>query len=152
MPGSGCAWLLMPGDTRWLLPTVAGRATGGAGRDIMAGGSGADDFDYNALSETGKTSSTRDVIKDFAHGSDDIDLSAIDANGSAAGNTAFKFLSAKGAAFTGFKGELRWYQINAAGSASDKTIIEGDTNGDRRADFHIELTGLKTLSSIDFIL
>lgn len=92
------------------------------------------------------------MIKDFAHGYDDIDLSTIDANGSAAGSTAFKFLSAKSAAFTGFKGELRWYQINSASNALDKTIIEGDTNGDRKADFHIELTGLKTLTSGDFIL
>lgn len=126
--------------------------TGGAGRDIMSGSSGADDFDFNATSETGKTSTTRDVIKDFTHGSDDIDLSTIDANGSAAGSTAFKLLSAKGSAFTGFKGELRWYQINSTNNALDKTIIEGDTNGDRKADFHIELTGLKTLTSGDFIL
>ncbi len=126
--------------------------TGGAGRDTMTGGSGADDFDFNSITETGKTSSTRDVIKDFVRGSDDIDLRDIDANGSAAGNTAFKFLSAKGAAFSGFKGELRWYQINSSNNALDKTIIEGDVNGDKRADFHIELTGLKTLSSGDFIL
>lgn len=126
--------------------------TGGAGRDIMSGSSGADDFDFNATSETGKTSTTRDVIKDFTHGSDDIDLSTIDANGSAAGSTAFKFLSAIGSAFTGVKGELRWYQINSTNNALDKTIIEGDTNGDRKADFHIELTGLKTLTSGDFIL
>lgn len=125
---------------------------GGNGRDIMWGGAGLDDFDFNAVSETGKTASTRDVIKDFVHLQDDIDLSTIDANGSAAGNAAFTFLAAKGAAFTGTKGQLRWLQTNAAGSANDKTIIEGDLNGDKVADFQIELTGLINLSSGDFIL
>lgn len=68
-----------------------------------------------------------------------------------AGNTAFKFLSTNGAAITGFKGELRWYRLNPAGTASDKTIIEGDIR-DRKAGFSIELTGLKTLVARDFIL
>jgi hypothetical protein len=40
----------------------------------------------------------------------------------------------------------------AAGTAHDKTIISGDINGDGRADFQIELTGLKTLTGADFIL
>jgi hypothetical protein len=125
--------------------------TGGLGRDVMAGGSGGDRFDFNSVSEIGK-SSTRDLIKDFAHGSDDIDLATIDANGSAAGSAKFSFLAAKGATFTGTAGELRWFQQNLTGSASDKTIIEGDINGDRKAEFQIQLTGLKTLSATDFIL
>ena len=65
------------------------RLTGGAGRDIMTGGALRDVFDFNFANETGKTGATRDRITDFQHGVDDIDLSNIDANGSAAGNTAF---------------------------------------------------------------
>ena len=131
--------------------------TGGRGRDIMTGGlstdaSVRDVFDFNVASETGKTASTRDIIKDFRHLVDDIDLRTIDANGSAAGNTAFKFLAAHGAAFTGVKGQLHWLQLNRAGTAADKTIIEGDINGDRIADFQIELTGLKNLTAGDFFL
>ncbi len=126
--------------------------TGGTGRDVITGGTGADDFNYDSSTETGKTAATRDVIKDFTRGLDDIDLSTIDANGSGAGNAAFKFLVAKGASFTGARGQLRWFQINATGTANDKTIIEADVNGDRRADFQIELTGLKALSSSDFVL
>ena len=38
------------------------------------------------------------------------------------------------------------------GSVNDRTIIEGDTNGNRVADFQIQLTGLKTLTAGDFIL
>ena len=125
---------------------------GGLGRDIMTGGALSDRFDFNFISHTGKTAATRDIITDFQHLVDDIDLSTIDANGSAAGSTAFSFLATAGAAFTGVKGQLHWFQINAAGIAADKTIIEGDANGDKIADFQIELTGLKTLSAADFIL
>ena len=112
--------------------------TGGKGRDIMTGGSGADDFDFNSAKEMGRTSSSRDRITDFKHGTDNIDLSTIDANGSAAGNAAFKFLAKEGASFTGVKGQLHWLQIDVAGTANDKTLIEGDVNGDRHADFQIE--------------
>jgi serralysin len=125
--------------------------TGGLHRDFLTGGSCSQRFDFNSVSEIGK-GSTRDIIKDFTHGADDIDLAIIDANGSAAGNARFTFLAAKGAAFTGDSGELRWFQQNLSGTASDKTIIEGDINGDRRADFQIQLTGLKALRAADFFL
>ena len=65
------------------------------------------------------------------------------------GNTAFSFLALKGAAFTGAAGQLRWFQQKLPGAANDKTIIEGDTNGNRVADFQIQLTGLKTFYSIN---
>ncbi|MGH6769029.1 MAG: calcium-binding protein [Xanthobacteraceae bacterium] len=125
--------------------------TGGLGRDFMTGGSGHDRFDFNITTEIGK-GATRDVITDFAPRIDDIDLSSLDANGSTAGNAAFKFLAAKGAAFSGVKGELRWFQDDRSGTANDKTIIEGDINGDKKADFQIQLTGLKVLAAGDFVL
>jgi autotransporter-associated beta strand protein len=124
--------------------------TGGLGRDIMTGGAGADDFDFNSVAEIGR-GGTRDVIRDFGHLVDDIDLRTIDANGSAAGHT-FTFLAAKGAAFTGARGELRWFQQNNPGTASDRTIIEGDINGNGVADFQIQLAGLKALTAADVVL
>ena len=124
--------------------------TGGLGKDTMTGGAGADDFDFNTVAEIGRGAS-RDIIRDFVHLIDDIDLGTIDANGAAAGNAAFSFLATKGAAFTGTAGELRWFQQNLAG-ANDRTIIEGDTNGNRVADFQIQLTGLKILTAGDFVL
>ncbi|MBK8386981.1 MAG: M10 family metallopeptidase C-terminal domain-containing protein [Candidatus Accumulibacter sp.] len=63
--------------------------TGGVGRDMLTGGSGSDTFDFNALSEMGLTSATWDVINDFVHGLDRIDLSTLDANEGFAGNQAF---------------------------------------------------------------
>ena len=126
------------------------KLTGGLGKDTMTGGAGADNFDFNSVAEIGK-GATRDIIKDFAHLSDDIDLATIDANGAAAGNK-FIFLATKGAAFTGMAGQLRWFQQNLPGTANDKTIVEGDINGNKVADFQIQLTGLKTLTAADFFL
>ena len=116
----------------------------------MTGGAAADDFDFNTVAEIGR-GATRDIVRDFTHLVDDIDVSTIDANGAAAGNTAFIFKAAKGAAFTDI-GQLRWFQDNQPGTANDKTIIEGNTTGSSAAEFQIELTGLKTLTATDFIL
>ncbi len=119
---------------------------GGLGKDTMTGGTQRDVFDFNAVAETGRTPATRDLIKDFEHSTDDIDLRTIDANGSAAGNTAFSFLGAKGAAFTGAKGQLHWFQ------AGGQTFVEGDVDGNKVADFQIQLAGLKVLTFGDFLL
>ena len=118
------------------------------GRDIMRGGLGADKFVYLFNSDTGKTAATRDLIQDFTHFSDKIDLSALDANGAVAGNGTFVFQSVKGAAFTGVAGQLHYLASGA------NTLIEGDLNGDAVADFQIELTGtIATLTGgVDIIL
>ncbi|HMN88229.1 MAG TPA: M10 family metallopeptidase C-terminal domain-containing protein [Bauldia sp.] len=137
--------------------TLDGRAgndeiTGGLDRDVLRGGKGQDDFNFTTLKDTGRTTAKRDVILDFTHLQDDIDLSAIDANGAAPGDKAFRFLAKAGAAFTGVKGQLHWYLENKPGTANDRTVIEGDINGDKQADFHIALTGLKTLTIDDIVI
>lgn len=120
---------------------------GGAGRDLMTGGSNADTFDFNSVGEMGKTAKTRDVIKDFStSGGDIIDLASIDANGKSAGSGTFKFLKKEGAAFTGVKGQLHWFE------SGSKTIVEGDIDGNKKADFQIELTSHKALTPGDFHL
>ncbi len=123
---------------------------GGLGRDFMTGSAGADDFDFNAIKQTGKTAATRDVITDFRHLKDDIDLRTIDANSKLGGNQAFTFIGKSG--FHDEAGEVRYRKFNYAGTDRDKTIISGDVNGDGKADFQIELTGLITLTKGDFIL
>jgi len=115
----------------------------GFGWDLMVGGAGADIFDFNIFSETGKTEATRDQIQGFAQGSDKIDLATIDANALLQGNQAFAFIQA--AAFTGVAGQLR----SVAGANS---IVMGDIDGDRNADFQIQLNGNYTLSGADFAL
>ncbi len=110
--------------------------TGNAQRDI---------FDFNLVGETGKTPFTRDVIKDFTHfQGDDIDLSTIDAKAGPL-NQAFSFIGQ--AAFSGVKGQLHYKFEGPA-----KTIVEGDIDGNKVADFQIELTGHKVLVGGDFIL
>ena len=116
------------------------------GRDVMRGGLGADKFVYLFNSDTGKTAVTRDLIQDFTPGTDKIDLSALDANGAAPLNGTFQFQATQGAAFTGVAGQLHYF------ASAGNTIIEGDFNGDKVADFQIELTGLKTLLGTDFVL
>ena len=127
------------------------RLIGDAGRDIMVGGAQRDIFDFDSYKHAG-IGSTRDRITDFQRGIDDIDLSTIDANGTASGSGAFKFQSGQGADFTGVRGQLHFHYLNRPGTANDRTIIEGDLNGDRRADFQIEFVGLKALTKADFIL
>jgi Ca2+-binding RTX toxin-like protein len=127
----------------------ADRIIGDAAKDTMIGGTGNDVFDFDGIVDIGK-GTTRDVIKDFAHGLDDFDLRTIDASSKAGGNQAFKFIGTK--AFHKVAGELHFLKTDVAGTASDKTIVEGDINGDGKADFQIELTGLKGLTAIDFML
>lgn len=114
---------------------------GGAGKDVLTGGLGNDIFDFNALSEMGITSTTWDVITDFAKG-DRIDLSTLDANTATAANDAFiGTLIGATAAFT-TAGQLKF----AAG------VLYGNTDADGDAEFAIQLTGVNTLVAADFIL
>lgn len=125
---------------------------GGAGADQLWGGKHADIFDFNSAAEIGKSAGNRDIIKDFKHLTDRIDLKSIDASTKAAGNNAFKFAATEGSKFTGIAGQLIWDQINKLGTANDVTLVRGDLNGDKVADFVLELTGLVSLSQSDFIL
>ena len=111
---------------------------GGAGRDILSGGSGHDRFRFEKISDL--TLSVRDTIRDFKHGADKIDLSRIDADRDTAGNQAFKFIGNH--AFSGHDGELRF----AFGT------VQGDVNGDGRADFAIRVLGSHALTAKDFYL
>jgi Ca2+-binding RTX toxin-like protein len=119
---------------------------GGASNDTLIGNAGKDTFVFKTVADSSTTNATRDVITDFEHLVDKIDVSGIDANGAGAGNTPFSFLANKGAAFTGVAGQLH-YAANGA-----NTLVEGDTNGDHIADFQLLLVGTKTLTAADFIL
>jgi serralysin len=123
---------------------------GNGQRDVLFGGVGNDDFNYFALSDSGKNSATRDSIRDFTRGQDDIDLRHLDASTRDGGNQSFRFIADR--EFSEKAGELRFEKFNRAGTNRDQTIIEADVNGDGRVDFSIELKGLHNLTAGDFFL
>lgn len=117
---------------------------GGALRDTLTGGTGRDQFRFEA-GDTSSLIAQADRITDFTKADlDRINLSAIDANGAAAGDQAFSFIGS--GAFTGVAGQLRAYVSGA------DTIVAGDTDGNGSADLYIRLTGNITLAGTDFIL
>jgi Ca2+-binding RTX toxin-like protein len=124
---------------------------GGAGRDIMSGGTSSDTFTFKTATETG-SGLNRDVITDFQHGIDKINLSAIDANGSAQGDAAFHFQAQENALFDHKAGALAWHYQDNAGSDHDITVVQADLNGDGVHDFEIQLQGLVHLGAGDFLL
>lgn len=125
------------------------RVVGGAGRDTISlndsfGSPDAfkDRVYYFALSDSGVTKATRDVITDFDLVGDKIVFSGIDADSNAAGMNDFKFIGMN-ESFTD-AGQLRavWEGVN--------TIVSGDVNGDGKADFSIEFVGRLTFKGDEF--
>ncbi len=125
---------------------------GGLGKDLLWGNTGEDRFDFDTLAEIGKSKATRDVIRDFDHLTDRIDLKSIDADVLAGGNNKFKFAAAEGSHFSGETRQLIWNQKDHAGTSKDVTLVSGDVDGDGAADFTLELSGLVALTKGDFIL
>ncbi len=115
------------------------RLVGGTGRDELHGGSGNDRFVFANVGQAGK-GTNRDVIVDFRHNHDKIDIGLIDANSHVGGNQAFHFINA--AAFSGHGAEVRY-----AGG-----VLHADVNGDRVDDFQIGLENHSLLTAHDFIL
>jgi serralysin len=118
---------------------------GGIGKDLLSGGPGKDLFVFGSLGVSTVTPSGRDEITDFLHGQHDrVDVSDIDAKISLGGDQAFKFIGTIG--FTSHEGELRYHHVGG------NTFVSGDVNGDRVADFLIELDGKINLVAGDFLL
>lgn len=126
---------------------------GGIGSDNLNGGTGADVFDFNSVSDSTQKPRGRDFIGDFSRKQGDkINLAQIDADGSLAGNGQFKFIgkdafSSDGDRVDDSRAELRYFH-----TSSRDTIIQGDTNGDRIADFSIVVDGRMNFTQGDFVL
>jgi hypothetical protein len=115
-----------------------------AGLNTFEGNGGADDFVFEK-GTTGKTAKKADTIADFSQADgDQVDLDAWDADSKQDGNQDFDFIGT--AKFHGDAGELRFVQDGG------DTWIQGDTNGDRKADLMIRLDGAVTLVAGDFDL
>jgi Ca2+-binding RTX toxin-like protein len=109
--------------------------TGGSGRDRLIGGTGKDRFVFRRASDS--TPTRPDTVTDFRAG-DRIDLSAFDTQPRSKKINRFKVYIGK-RKFTGRAGEVRF--------DARRHRLEGDVNGDRRADFRVLLSGVKSLSA-----
>lgn len=118
---------------------------GGLGRDVLTGGTGADTFVFKTVKDSVIGTATRDQVTDFLAGTDHIDLSAIQAGTGSSSDQAFSYLGST--AFTKTAGQL--HTVQSGGS----TIVEGDVNGDGKADFQIVLKNVvDALHASDFVL
>ena len=120
------------------------RLIGGTGRDTMTGNGGIDTFAFST-GDSSASSGQHDLITDFTPGTDKIDLTGIDADTSTPGIwDAFHFLAT--AAFDGLAAALNYF----FDAVRNVTMLQGDVNGDRTADFAIDLAGNNILTSADF--
>jgi Ca2+-binding RTX toxin-like protein len=120
--------------------------TGGAGSDVLTGGSGNDTFDFNALSEMGLSNTTWDVITDFVHGTDKLDLATLHADAVLAGDQAFT-APVLGGTFSGVfasPGDLYFDTV--------AHVLYGNTDADTAAEFAIQLVGVAILTAADLFL
>jgi serralysin len=132
---------------------------GGEGADTLVGGTGTDAIGtyafgsadtsrdvvrYLALNESGtpKDNTTWDTIYGFKHGQDKIDLHAIDADISRAGNQAFTLVNA----FSGAYGEVHLKKDGA------DMLVEIDGGKNTGIDMVIRVADVGKLDKSDFIL
>ncbi len=111
---------------------------GGTGSDRLAGGAGADAFGFLSVADGG------DLIQDFHRAEGDkINLSAIDADATQAGNQAFMF--ADGVVFVAYQPGA----VTTRRSADGNTVVEADTGAGVLA---FQVQGAVTFAAGDFIL
>jgi Ca2+-binding RTX toxin-like protein len=144
--GNGIDNTITGNDAANILKGGGGNDTlvGALGSERLYGGSGADHFVLTSLADSG-LGAARDVIKDFSQVEHDlVDFSAIQAVAGASIDQAFTFIGSD--PFTHQAGQLHQYMANGL------TVVEGDVNGDAKADFQIALQGAFTLTATNFVL
>jgi Ca2+-binding RTX toxin-like protein len=119
------------------------RLIGSTGADALTGGAGSDRFIFVSTLDSPNAPGKFDVITDFEHGIDKIDLSRIDANAVASGFQHFAFTDAE----IPNAGELHFYYD----AQHDLTVVVADTT-DSIPEFHLQLYGHVNLTQSDFIL
>jgi Ca2+-binding RTX toxin-like protein len=128
---------------------------GGMDEDTLTGGAGSDLFEFDSLTDS-TTSFQGDMIVDFVHGADKIDLSHIDANTKIALDQKFTFID--GFSFHNIAGELQVRSFTTTvTNGTGTTVFNGvdvavDVNGDGVADMQFVVKHLTPLVVTDFIL
>jgi Ca2+-binding RTX toxin-like protein len=120
---------------------------GGLGKDTLTGGANLDLFSVTNKAESPR-GTNRDVVTDFSGVGGELDriyLTLMDAK-KGPGNQTFKFIGKQ--PFHDKAGELQ-VKYNAV---TDIAIVQGDINGDGRADFQIEVHSEAALVNADFFL
>ncbi len=124
---------------------------GGTGRDTLEGGGGqdrlfggadtqVDRFVFRSLTDSA-VGAGRDRIYQFRSGIDDVDLRAIDANITRAGDQAFAYSATGPMAFA------LWLTNTSSG-----VLVRMDATGDARPDSEILISGLTRAAQGDFLL
>lgn len=133
------------GDDVLIGTNGANRLQGAGGFDELTGGGGADQFVFSRAQDAAISQTGFDLVTDFSRAQGDkIVLTAMDANTTADGNQAFRFIAT--AEFSGRSGQLRFDVL------ADGVMVSGDVNGDGAADFRFGLLGLASLRAADFLL
>ena len=116
---------------------------GGKGTDHHWGGGGSDTFRFSDGDFGGDNRKDADRIRDFSKDQNDkIDLSAVDAHTFKPGNQNFKFIG---------KGSFDAIgQIRYEDTSDGNTMIYGNTDVDKKAEFAILLSGDIDLRASDF--
>jgi Ca2+-binding RTX toxin-like protein len=115
---------------------------GGAGVDHLIGGKGADTFFYRDGDLLGPA--TREVIADFSERQHDrIDISAMDADTTTAGNQAFTLIDG---AFTAAG------QISITEQAAGDWLVAFNTDADAKAEYVLEVMSATKPVAADFVL
>jgi len=125
---------------------------GGGGADILTGGLGADTFRLNAAAESGTTTATADVIRDFVTGSDKFASTDAAQAGSNVNYREFAITTVTSveAAVTAYQSGSNPQQTYTfiAGATDGYLVIDKTVGGIPES--VITLTGLNDLSKFDF--
>ena len=135
--------------------------TGGLGSDTLTGGNGNDTFVYSSIADSAFGPSNQDTITGFQpsglfgpsvlFGVDRLDLSAIDANLSAAGNQAFTFIGLMG----GIIGSPVFSNVGQLGYqvSGGNLFLYGNVDANlATADFALQLSGLTSITAANITL
>jgi serralysin len=119
--------------------------TGGLGQDNMFGGAGSDTFIFTSVLDSPTRAGSEDLIRDFRGGlegsGDILDLSAIDANTTVAGDQAFSLVTS----FHRVAGELVIQKV-----AGQYNVL-GDVDGDGLVDFTLHINSVTGIFAQDII-